>query len=137
MAIKKPISKQKEKKSIPSITNFVVREIYPEIKYFIGKDGTYMVFKSNSTNKKNGNSYTVFMAVTANYAAIDIDEKLIKLGKNPRTLNPRTLWNSLWYRTDVNYQVNELVEMKKIARKKAAKKNIIALKKSLTKKLKK
>lgn len=115
MSVKKPISKKKGRKSPSDLTDFVVRNINPEIKYFKGKDSTYMVFRFSSTNKKNKNSftYTVYKAVTANHAAYDIDDTLINLGENTRKL-----WDSLWFRTDVNYQVEKFVQDKKKSRKK-------------------
>jgi hypothetical protein len=110
MKSKKPVQKKKEKKSPTDITDFSVRNINPEIKYFTGKDSNYMVFRFCSTNKKNKNSftYTVYKAVTANHAAYDIDESLVNLKGNTRQL-----WDSLWFRTDVNYQVEKFIENKK------------------------
>ena len=52
MPIKKPIAKKKEKKSISDVTDFSVRTINPEIKYFEGKDSTYLVFRFISTNSQ-------------------------------------------------------------------------------------
>ena len=130
MPIKKPISKQKEKKS-PDVVDFSVRTINPEIKFFIGKDGTYLVFRFSSTNKKTKNSYTVYKAVTANHAAYDVDENLIQLSKDTRIL-----WDNLWFRTDVNYSVNKFVSNKKEIKKKLDKKNKSATKKVAVKKLK-
>lgn len=118
MPIKKPIPKKKERKS-PDVVDFSVRTINPEIKYFEGKDATYLVFRFSSTgNKKTRkNSYTVYKAVTANHAAYDIDENLIEVSKDSRIL-----WDNLWFRTDVNYSVKKFVSNKKEIKKKLDKK---------------
>jgi len=115
MLVKKPIAKKKGRKTPSKIIDFSVRNVNPEIKYFKGKDSTYMVFRFSSTKKKNNHSftYTVYKAVTSNHAAYDIDNNLIKLGKDTRKL-----WDSLWFRTDINYQVEKFVQDKKKKRKK-------------------
>jgi hypothetical protein len=132
MPIKKPIAKKKEKKTTSDVTDFSVRTINPEIKYFEGKDSTYLVFRFISTNKKSTHpyTYTVYKAVTANHAAYDIDENLIKVSKDTRVL-----WDNLWFRTDVNYQVKKFVSNKKEIKKKLQKKSKSTSKKVATKKV--
>lgn len=129
MPIKKPIAKKKERKSPSDVVDFSVRTINPEIKFFIGKDGTYLVFRFSSTNKKSKNSYTVYKAVTANHAAYDVDENLIEVSKDTRIL-----WDNLWFRTDVNYSVRKFVSNKKEINKKLDKKSKSVAKKTVVKK---
>lgn len=129
MPIKKPIAKKKERKSPSDVVDFSVRTINPEIKFFIGKDGTYLVFRFSSTNKKSKNSYTVYKAVTANHAAYDVDENLIEVSKDTRIL-----WDNLWFRTDVNYSVRKFVSNKKEIKKKLDKKSKSVAKKAVVKK---
>ena len=108
MPIKKPIAKKKEKKSPGPIVDNSVRKINPEIKFFVGTDSNYLVFRFSSTNNKSKNSYTVYKAVTANHAAYDVDENLVKV-----STDTRILWDNLWFRTEVNYSVRKFVENKK------------------------
>jgi len=129
MPIKKPIAKKKEKKSPGPIVDNSVRKINPEIKFFVGTDSNYLVFRFSSTNKKSKNSYTVYKAVTANHAAYDVDENLIELSKDTRIL-----WDNLWFRTEVNYSVRKFVENKKEIKKKLDKKTKSATKKVVVKK---
>ena len=124
MPIKKPIAKKKEKKSPGPIVDNSVRKINPEIKFFVGKDSNYLVFRFSSTNKKSKNSYTVYKAVTANHAAYDVDENLVKV-----STDTRILWDNLWFRTEVNYSVRKFVENKKEIKKKLDKKLKVQLKK--------
>jgi hypothetical protein len=124
MPIKKPIAKKKEKKSPGPIVDNSVRKINPEIKFFVGKDSNYLVFRFSSTNKKSKNSYTVYKAVTANHAAYDVDENLIQV-----STDTRILWDNLWFRTEVNYSVRKFVENKKEIKKKLDKKTKSATKK--------
>lgn len=131
MPIKKPIAKKKEKKSPGPIVDNSVRKINPEIKFFVGTDSNYLVFRFSSTNKKSKNSYTVYKAVTANHAAYDVDENLVKL-----STDTRILWDNLWFRTEVNYSVRKFVENKKEIKKKLDKKTKSATKKVVVKKLK-
>jgi hypothetical protein len=129
MPIKKPIAKKKEKKSPGPIVDNSVRKINPEIKFFVGTDSNYLVFRFSSTNKKSKNSYTVYKAVTANHAAYDVDENLVKL-----STDTRILWDNLWFRTEVNYSVRKFVENKKEIKKKLDKKTKSATKKVVVKK---
>ena len=129
MPIKKPIAKKKEKKSPGPIVDNSVRKINPEIKFFVGKDSNYLVFRFSSTNKKSKNSYTVYKAVTANHAAYDVDENLVKV-----STDTRILWDNLWFRTEVNYSVRKFVENKKEIKKKLDKKTKSATKKVVVKK---
>jgi hypothetical protein len=129
MPIKKPIAKKKEKKSPGPIVDNSVRKINPEIKFFVGKDSNYLVFRFSSTNKKSKNSYTVYKAVTANHAAYDVDENLIQV-----STDTRILWDNLWFRTEVNYSVRKFVENKKEIKKKLDKKTKSATKKVVVKK---
>ena len=129
MSIKKPIAKKKEKKSPGPIVDNSVRKINPEIKFFVGKDSNYLVFRFSSTNKKSKNSYTVYKAVTANHAAYDVDENLIQV-----STDTRILWDNLWFRTEVNYSVRKFVENKKAIKKKLDKKTKSATKKVVVKK---
>jgi hypothetical protein len=129
MSIKKPIAKKKEKKSPGPIVDNSVRKINPEIKFFVGKDSNYLVFRFSSTNKKSKNSYTVYKAVTANHAAYDVDENLVKV-----STDTRILWDNLWFRTEVNYSVRKFVENKKEIKKKLDKKTKSATKKVVVKK---
>lgn len=129
MSIKKPIAKKKEKKSPGPIVDNSVRKINPEIKFFVGTDSNYLVFRFSSTNKKSKNSYTVYKAVTANHAAYDVDENLVKV-----STDTRILWDNLWFRTEVNYSVRKFVENKKEIKKKLDKKTKSATKKVVVKK---
>ena len=129
MPIKKPIAKKKEKKSPGPIVDNSVRKINPEIKFFVGTDSNYLVFRFSSTNKKSKNSYTVYKAVTANHAAYDVDENLVKV-----STDTRILWDNLWFRTEVNYSVRKFVENKKEIKKKLDKKTKSAAKKVVVKK---
>ena len=129
MPIKKPIAKKKEKKSPGPIVDNSVRKINPEIKFFVGTDSNYLVFRFSSTNKKSKNSYTVYKAVTANHAAYDVDENLVKV-----STDTRILWDNLWFRTEVNYSVRKFVENKKEIKKKLDKKTKSATKKVVVKK---
>ena len=101
----------------------------PEIKFFVGTDSNYLVFRFSSTNKKSKNSYTVYKAVTANHAAYDVDENLVKV-----STDTRILWDNLWFRTEVNYSVRKFVENKKEIKKKLDKKTKSAAKKVVVKK---
>ena len=129
MPIKRPIAKKKEKKSPGPIVDNSVRKINPEIKFFVGTDSNYLVFRFSSTNKKSKNSYTVYKAVTANHAAYDVDENLVKV-----STDTRILWDNLWFRTEVNYSVRKFVEHKKEIKKKLDKKTKSATKKVVVKK---
>ena len=129
MPIKKPIAKKKEKKSPGPIVDNSVRKINPEIKFFVGTDSNYLVFRFSSTNNKSKNSYTVYKAVTANHAAYDVDENLVKV-----STDTRILWDNLWFRTEVNYSVRKFVENKKQIKKKLDKKTKSATKKVVVKK---
>jgi hypothetical protein len=129
MPIKRPIAKKKEKKSPGPIVDNSVRKINPEIKFFVGTDSNYLVFRFSSTNKKSKNSYTVYKAVTANHAAYDVDENLVKV-----STDTRILWDNLWFRTEVNYSVRKFVENKKEIKKKLDKKTKSATKKVVVKK---
>lgn len=110
--------RKKTIKGSKEVTEFSRRVILPEVKYFEGATGSYMVYRIRKSAKSKTFTYAVFKSVIANAAAFDVDPSL----EETHGANMSKLWGHLWFETSKNIQVKEYKKVKALKIKKEKRK---------------